>query len=202
MRPAIWRAPGACATSNPRGISHYPANLGEQKCQIQNSSRDGTRCVKTGSAARRRRREFLVVVLPLERRAHGAIESDLPGRNLPQRQHRRLVLRLDQRPCPCHELPGALGREQDQREAVVHERKAVFDGDTGHGLLLGNPDRDGYATLGETSRKNGAGGTSQSHQKSHLAAWSSVLAYSRIRRRLGRCCRSTSPGARPQAPPP
>src|SRR5207237_4842878 len=132
MRPAIRRAPGACATSNPRGISHYPANLGERKCQIQNSSRDGTRCVKTGLAARRRGREFLIVVLPLERRAHGAIEPDLPRRNLPQRQHRRLVLRLDQRPCPCHELPGALGREQDQREAVVHERKAVFDGDTSH----------------------------------------------------------------------
>src|SRR6266446_6700012 len=81
---------------------------------------------------RRRRRQLLVVVLALERRAHGAVETHLPRRDLAQRQHRRLVLRLDQRPCPCHELPGALGREQDQREAVVDERQAVFDGDTSH----------------------------------------------------------------------
>src|SRR5439155_2080173 len=89
---------------------------------------------------RRRSGQLFVVVLPLERRAHGPIESHLPRRNLPQRQHRWLVLRFDQRPCPCHELPGALGREQDQREAVVHERKAVFDGDTSH---AGAPEKIG-----------------------------------------------------------
>src|SRR5207249_11868321 len=58
--------------------------------------------------------------------------AHLARRDLAQSEHRRLVLRFDERPRPGHELPCALGREKDQREPVVHERQAIFDGDAGH----------------------------------------------------------------------
>src|SRR5439155_184107 len=83
-----------------------------------------------------RGRELLVVVLTLEGSAHGAVEAHLAGRDFAQRQHRRLVLGLDQRPRAGHQLPRPLGGEQHQREAVVDERKAVLNGDAGHLRLL------------------------------------------------------------------
>ena len=53
-------------------------------------------------------------------------------------EHGRLVLGdLDDGAGAGHQLAGALGAEQHQREAVVDEGEAVFDGDASHGTSFG-----------------------------------------------------------------
>src|SRR5688572_14844173 len=64
---------------------------------------------------------------------------DAPTGDLAQGEHGRLVLVLavvDRRLDALRELAGALGRHQDQFEAVVDDRQAVFHGDAGHRTLL------------------------------------------------------------------
>src|SRR5512141_381806 len=85
----------------------------------------------------RRDRRLLLVELAGERVLHGAVEADLPRRDLAEREDGRLVLLVrEERPGARHELAGPLRREEHEREAVVHHGEAVFDGDASHRTFL------------------------------------------------------------------
>src|SRR5262249_45820797 len=60
------------------------------------------------------------------------VEAHVPGRDLAQRRHGRLVVAGDARRRAVRELTGALRREHDEREAVGDLLEAVFDGYAGH----------------------------------------------------------------------
>src|SRR5215475_5676087 len=80
-----------------------------------------------------------LVELPGQRFADVPVVLDLAGGDLPQRQDRGLVFRgLNDRSGARHQLPGALGAQEHQSEAVVDQGQAIFDSYTGHrGLLIG-----------------------------------------------------------------
>src|SRR5512138_338690 len=80
-------------------------------------------------------RHLLLVELAGEGVPDRAVEADLAGGDLAEREDRRLVLRVRlQRARAGHELARPLRREQHEGEAVVDQREAVFDGDASHGF--------------------------------------------------------------------
>src|SRR5262249_46943894 len=69
-----------------------------------------------------------------QRLADVSIEPNFPGGDFAKGETGRLVLgRVDDRSRARHELPRSLCPEEHEREAVVDQRKAIFNGDAGHG---------------------------------------------------------------------
>src|ERR1022692_989275 len=60
-------------------------------------------------------------------------ERHFTGADLTQRGDGRLVVALDQPVGPARDLAGALGRQDDEREVVVHPLETVFYGYSCHG---------------------------------------------------------------------
>src|SRR5262245_53107250 len=67
---------------------------------------------------------------------HLLCAPDLRGTVLGKRRDRRLVVATDQRVGALRQLPGALGREDRERETIGFLFQAVFDGYTGQADLL------------------------------------------------------------------
>ena len=71
-----------------------------------------------------------------ERFSNIAFETDLPRRNLAERDDRRLVaLGLDKRRGAGRELPGAARGQDAEGKAIVDELGTVLDGDASHANL-------------------------------------------------------------------
>src|SRR5690606_20464526 len=127
---------------------------------------------------------------------HGLV--DLAGGDFTQRQHGGLVVVfavVQRRVHALGQLAGALGRHQDQLEAVVHDGQAVFNGDAGHGVSgMGGGE-------GRSAMKSRCYGTQQSTPRSaRLQSGPARTAPGPLARASATASRPRTAGPRPARP--